>query len=180
MMKYYFIIFTFIFSFSCFSQSITIAIQDFDETAPEWNFNTDIPFFDNGTDGFFGIHNGDNDSDSIDTGVSSQANNITNAFILNDFLFINDLSDEGNFGTGDEAIITFDSQDINAHKNVFISFDYDIVLFDNTDYIQYQVLEDGIVTITEELPKNQSGTISIPVQNKTNSVIFKFIIKIRP
>lgn len=177
MMKYYFIIFTFIFSFSCFSQAVTIAVQDFDETTPEWNFVTDIPFFDNGTDGFFGIHNGDNDSDSNDTGSSDQTTNITNASIVNDFLFINDLSDESDFGTGGEAIITFDTQDINTYNNVFISFHYDIVLFDNTDYIQYQVLEDDLITIKEELPKNQSGTISIPVKNKTNSVIFKFIIK---
>ena len=43
-----------IFSISLFSQT-TIAIQNFDGATPAWSYSSDVPFFDNGGDGFFGV-----------------------------------------------------------------------------------------------------------------------------
>ncbi len=177
MTKYYFIIFAFIFSFTCFSQSVTIAIQDFDETTPEWNFTTDIPFFDNSSNGFFGIHNGDNDADTNDTGFSSKALNISSLAILNDFLFIHDLNDESENGTNGEAIIEFDSMDVSAYFDMEITFDYEVFEFENPDYIVYEVIEDGILSVTETLPKNGQGSISFFIKNATNNLSFRVIIK---
>ena len=77
----------------------TIAIQDFDGTAPNWGFSSDVTFFDNGADGFFGIHDGNSvltDGVPNDTGTGNNADVsiIDYANILSDFLFINDLEDD--------------------------------------------------------------------------------------
>ncbi len=177
MTKYYFIILAFIISFTCFSQSVSIAIQDFDEATPEWNFSTDTPFFDNSSDGFFGIHNGDNDADTNDTGFSLQANSITSSAIENDFLFIHDLNDESENGTNAEATITFANIDVSTYFDVEITFDFEIFEFENFDYIIYEVIEDGIISTSETLVKNGQGLISVFIQNATNNVGLRLIIK---
>ncbi|MCF6298110.1 MAG: lamin tail domain-containing protein, partial [Flavobacteriaceae bacterium] len=177
MLKYYIFLVAFILTFSAISQNTLIKIQDFDEPNQEWNFITDIPFFDSNSDGFFGIHDGDNDSDANDTGVALKANLISFGDIKNDFLFINDLSDEGDNGTNNEAIITFSSVDISNYHQVYISFDYDIAEFDSSDYIKYEIIEDDVSTDIITLPKNEKGLISISIKNKTQSVFFKLIIK---
>ena len=177
MTKYYFIILAFIISFTCFSQSVTIAVQDFDETSPEWNITTDTPFFDNSSDGFFGIHNGDNDADSNDTGFSSQATSITSSTIENDFLFIHDLNDESENGTDGEATITFANIDVSTYFDVQITFDYEVFEFENSDYIIYEVIEDGVTSASETLSKNGQESISILLQNATNNVSLRLIIK---
>ncbi len=177
MLKFYITVIISIFYLSIFSQTITISLQDFDETNPQWNFTTDIPFFDNNSNGFFGIHNGDNDNDTDDTGISPSANNINHSNIINDFLFINDLNDEGNNGTSGEAKLTFDTLDIATYSNVYISFDYQIIAFEASDYISYQIIEDGINSEIKTLPKNDSGSLTIPIQNKTQSVSINIFIK---
>ena len=108
MLKYPLIIFCFIFTFSANSQTTIIQTQNFDETSPIWNFTSDVPFFDHGSDGFFGVHDGDNDNDTNDTGIATKASSLGFINIQNDFLFINDLNDEGDNGTNNEAIISFE------------------------------------------------------------------------
>ena len=92
-------------------------------------------------------------------------------------LFINDLNDEGDNGTNNEATLTFSTFNISAFTNVFLSFDYEIVGFDSADYIQYEIIEDGLSTMIINLPKNDSGTISVPIHNKTNFIYLNLIIK---
>ncbi len=177
MLKFYIAAIINIISYSIFSQTATISLQDFDETSPQWNYTSDIPFFDNNSDGFFGIHNGDNDSDTNDTGVAVNAINITNLNIVNDFLFINDLSDEGDNGTNKEAIIIFNPVNLSNYHYVNINFDFDIVGFENSDYIIFELIEDDVITIRDTLPQNEKGFILKQIQNKTSSLSLKFIIK---
>jgi len=177
MMKLYNSILAFIITTTLFSQTKIIASQDFDESNPQWHFTTNVSFFDHNSDGFFGIHNGDNDADSNDTGISQNANNISNQNIENDFLFINDLNDEGDNGTNNEAIINFESIDLNSYQNVQIYFDFDIIAFDNSDYIIYEIIEDEIITFRDTLPKNEIGTLQLELKNKTKELLFSIIIK---
>jgi len=176
MMKYYLLIFAFIFSFSCFSQSVVIALQNFDETTPEWSYTTDIIFFDNSTDGFFGIHDGDSDGDSNDTGFASQATAITSSVIENDFLFIHDLHDEFENGTNQEAFITFENIDVSSFFDIQITFDYEVFEFENSDYIVYEVIEDGITSQAETLIKNGVGSVSFFIKNSTTNLSLRLII----
>ncbi len=177
MLKYFIFIIVDSFSFFGFSQSILISEQNFDDSNPEWNFSSDIFFFDNGADGFYGIHDGDNDNDINDTGIAVKSSMVTFANITNDFLFINDLRDEGENGTDGDATISFDIIDISTYFNVFISFDFEIIGFSSTDYIKYEIIEDGISTEIITLPKNGFGTVTIPLKNKTQTFILKLIIK---
>jgi len=177
MLKYHLFLFSFIFIFSVNSQSTIIKTQNFDETAPSWGFTTDIPFFDHGSDGFFGVHNGDNDDDTNDTGISTKASSLNFINIENDFLFINDLNDEGDNGTNSNAVILFNDVDLGNYRNVHIAFDYEIVDFGTTDFIKYEIIEDGISTLVEELPKNGTDSSFINIKNSTKILSFKFIIK---
>lgn len=177
MLKFYIVAIISIFSLSLFSQTITISFQDFDETNPQWNFTTDISFFDHNNDGFFGIHNGDNDGDANDTGFADNTININSLNIKKDFLFINDLNDEGDNGTNEEAKITFETINLATYSNVSISFDYEIIAFDNSDYIIYELIEDEVITIKDTLPKNDRGFILKQIKNKTTNLSLNFIIK---
>ena len=113
MLKYHLFLFSFIFIFYANSQTSIIRTQNFDETSPTWNFTTDIPFFDHGSDGFFGVHDGDKDNDTNDTGIATNASSLSSINIVNDFLFINDLNDEGDNGTNSNAILLF--HDVNIY-----------------------------------------------------------------
>jgi len=177
MLKYYYFIFCFSFFTYSFSQSVIIAEQNFEEPNLEWNYSTNTTFFDNGTDGFFGVHDGNNNSDLNDTGIAIKSNTISYQNIVNDFLFVNDLSDEGDNGTSAEAIISFENKNINAYQNVIISFDYEIIEFDSSDYIKYEIIEDGISTEVVTLPKNNFGTVHISINNNIQNLLFKLIIK---
>ncbi len=177
MLKYYIFIFYFSFSIFSFSQELTIAEQNFEEPNLEWSYSTNIAFFDNGSDGFFGIHDGNNNNDINDTGIAIKSNSIIFENISNDYLFINDLSDEGDNGTNNEAIISFENKNISTYQNVVINFDYEIIEFDSSDYIKYEIIEDGISTEIITLPKNNFGTVTISINNKTQNLIFKIIIK---
>ena len=177
MLKYLFFIISLISVLSANSQTTIIKLQNFDETSPVWNFTTDVPFFDNGSDGFFGVHDGDNDGDPNDTGIAINAGSLEFINIENDFLFINDLNDEGDNGTNSEAIISFEDVDLQIYRNVYITFDYELVGFGTADYIRYEIIEDGISTLIEELPKSETGTSTITIKNSTKILSFRFIIK---
>ncbi len=171
------IIVAFALTFSASSQISIIKNQNFDEPSEEWVFTSVIPFFDNNSNGFFGIHDGDQDNDSNDTGFAMKATEISSLQFENDFLFVNDLNDEGNNGTNANAIITFDNIDITDYHNVIISFDYEVFEFESSDYISYEIIEDNISTQIVDLPKNEHGSIEIPIKNNTNFVSLKLIIK---
>lgn len=177
MLKYCIFIIICTFSFLAVSQSIIVSEQNFDHSTSEWNFTSNVPFFNNGIDGFYGIHDGDGDNDINDTGEAAKSSLILYQSITNDFLFINDLSDEGNNGTNGEAVISFDNIDISTYHSVFISLDYEIIEFDSADYIKYEIIEDGISSEIITLPKNDFGTLNISLKNKTQSFILKIIIK---
>ena len=165
MLKYLILLFGLCFTPRLIAQLEIIQLNNFDEANPEWEFSTNISFFDNDADGFFGVHNGDNDDDLDDTGFALNVVNLTHPNFDGDFLFINDLNDEGENGTNAEAIITFEEIELKSYREVQISFDFEIVNFDSTDYIKYQVIEDGITKLPVELPKNDFGSVQISIQN---------------
>lgn len=177
MLKYPLFLFPFIFIFYANSQTAIIRTQNFDESSPSWNFTTDVPFFDHGSDGFFGVHDGDNDNDTNDTGIATNASSLGFINIENDFLFINDLNDEGDNGTNGNVIILFHDVDLESYRDVHIFFDYDVIGFGSADYIQYEIIEDGISTSLQELPKNGMGSSFITIKNSTKILSFRFIIK---
>ena len=159
-----------------------IATMDFDGSLPQWSFNSSVSFFDNGSDGFYGIHNSNADSGDgipMDTGEasSSDVNQITNTAIEGDFLFINDLDDEGDNGTTGEAEIYFDQIDISNYNQVFFQFDYDVVGFDSSDYIKYEIVEDGQGQGLKLLAKNDQGSVSEPISEGVTNVSIVFHIK---
>jgi hypothetical protein len=126
---------------------VCIAQQDFEGTTPEWSFSSDVTFFDNNSDGFFGIHdeNGNaTDGNPNDTGDGNAGDvaAINYNEISGDFLFVNDLDDEGNGTTGD-ATISFSSVSVAGYTSTELSFDYDVVGFDNGDDVFYEIFVDG-------------------------------------
>ena len=105
--------------------------QNFD-LSMGWGYTSDVPFFDNGTDGFFGI------TDSSNGGFG----NITT--LTNNFLGILDLDDEGVNGTSGFATISFNTIDISgAASGVTLSFDYAFFEFDTGDDVYYTITIDG-------------------------------------
>ena len=77
MLKYLSLFVAITINFLVFSQDTLIKIQNFEEPSEEWNYTTDISFFDNNSDGFFGIHDGDLNNDINDTGFALKAANIS-------------------------------------------------------------------------------------------------------
>ncbi|MDX1462348.1 MAG: hypothetical protein R3359_04775, partial [Marinirhabdus sp.] len=137
--------------------------QNFDLNTT-WGYTSDIAFFDNGTDGFFGITDAYN---SIFSNLGSLTNN---------FLGVRDLDDEGN-GTMGLATITFNAIDVStALSGTVLAFDYEYFRLDTGDNGYYQIIIDGIPqpqvqfinpsttdqsavgTITEIIP---GGTVSV-------------------
>jgi endonuclease I len=159
-----------------------IRIMDFDGSSPSWDFTNNISFFDNGTDGFFGIHDANNNAtDGIpyDTGIapSSEVSVINYSDITGDFLFINDLDDEGDHGTTGEAVLNFEAIDISNYNQVSVQFDYDISGFDSSDYIKYQLFEDGTGKGLKLLNKNGEGNIIESVTEGTQNLSLSIYIK---
>ena len=72
----------------------TIAIQNFDEATPTWSYSSDVPFFDNGNDGYFGVRD------------PFTPLNYPN--LMDSVLYERDLWDENDNGTSGFANVTFD------------------------------------------------------------------------
>ncbi|MEE9437476.1 MAG: Calx-beta domain-containing protein, partial [Saprospiraceae bacterium] len=141
-----------------------IATQDFDGTMPDWGYSSDIPFFDNGTDGFLGIE------DVANT-------NLEYASLMDSVLYERDLDDEGDNGTTGFANITFANIDVSGYTNVLLSFDYDIEGYNaNNDEALYEIFVDGVglgqVTLQDgETPGDDAeGSISEAIANGANMV----------
>lgn len=114
---------------------VTIAVQDFDSSSPEWTYTNDVLFFDNGwgTDGYYGI---------IDSSVAAP---LDYTFFENNILGENDLNDEGDNGTTGWATIQFDDVDISGVSNVQVRFDWQVIGYvNNNDNAQYQLFYDGV------------------------------------
>lgn len=113
--------------------------QNFD-LSTSWGHSSDVPFFDNGSGGFFGI------TDSSNGGFS----NITS--LTNNFLGILDLDDEGVNGTSGFATITFNTIDTSAAlSGATLSFDYEFFEFDIGDDAFYTVSIDGVAQTEVQL-----------------------------
>ncbi len=137
--------------------SLVGVYQNFD-LSTSWGYNSDVPFFDNGSDGFFGITN------STNGGFS----NITT--LTNNFLGILDLDDEGANGTAGFATITFNTIDVSgALGGATLSFDYEFFEFDAGDDAFYTVTIDGVaqpeiqlINGMADLSLNGSVSVNIP------------------
>lgn len=117
----------------CLNTVINTGVYQNFDLSTSWGYSSDISFFDNGTDGFYGITN------STNGGFS----NITT--LTNNFLGILDLDDEGVNGTSGFATITFNTIDVSgAAGGVTLSFDYEFFEFDTGDDAFYTVTIDGI------------------------------------
>lgn len=145
--------------------------QNFDLNTT-WGYSSDIPFFDNGSHGFYGITNSSN-------GGFSNINTLTN-----NFLGILDLDDteDGN-GTSGFATITFNTINVsNASAGVTVSFQYQFYEYDNADDAYYRLIIDGVPQPEVQLiagggNNSVSGTASINVPGGTTSV--SLVIRIR-
>ena len=142
-----------------------IAIQDFD-TGNTWSFSSDVAFFDNGSDGFFGITSS---LGTLGTGLTDN------------FLGVRDLDDEGDNGTGGDATITFSAVNVSAYSSISVSFNYDVDGFDTGDNVQYQILINGvgqgIVNIVSSgSPSSTDGTINEAIPDGTTTVGLQLIL----
>jgi hypothetical protein len=137
--------------------------QNFD-LSTSWGYASDVPFFDNGTDGFYGITN------STNGGFS----NITT--LTNNFLGILDLDDEGVNGTPGFATITFNTINVlAASSGVTLSFDYGFFEFDTGDDAFYTVSIDGIPQTEVQLINgfadlSLNGNVSVNVPPGTSTI----------
>ncbi|MFK8162360.1 MAG: lamin tail domain-containing protein [Lewinella sp.] len=161
-----------------------IEVMDFDGTTPEMSVATDVPFFSNGAQGFWGIHNAnadDTDGSPADTDAAN-ANRIaliTSAAIQGDFFFVNDLddSDGGNMnGTPDRGNLTFGPVTIpGAATNLLFSFDYDVANFNGGDEVFYTLVLNGVMQTEVHLigasggPQTGSGTVDVIIPDGTTT-----------
>ncbi len=152
------------------SISFASVFQNFD-LSTSWGYTSDIPFFDNGADGFYGITN------STNGGFS----NITT--LTNNFLGILDLDDEGTNGTAGFATITFNTINVSAASTgVSLSFDYEFFEFDTGDDAFYTVTIDGIPQTEVQLINgladlSLNGTISVNAPPGTTTIGLSIRIK---
>lgn len=137
--------------------------QNFDLNT-SWGFTSDVPFFDNGTDGYFGV------TDNSNGGFS----NLTT--LTNQFLGILDLDDEGMNGTPGFATLTFNTIDISgAPAGGTLSFSYEFFEFDTGDDAYYTVTIDGVPQAEVQLINGLSnlslaGNVTVPIPPGTSTV----------
>ncbi|MEM9930083.1 MAG: lamin tail domain-containing protein [Bacteroidota bacterium] len=180
MRHHYTLFFTLLLTFlcTCVHAQTVIAVMDFDGTATEMAVSTDVAFFDNNSDGFFGIHDANSDNTDgvpMDTGDgnASDVALVANSPIAGDFLFVNDLDDEGENGAA-TANVTFGPVTVTGQTAMLFSFDYDINGFDNGDDIFYELVVDGVgqgqvMFIDGGSALTTSGTISVVIPDGTSA-----------
>ncbi len=140
----------------------TIAIQDFEGTTPEWTYSSDVAFFDNGSDGFYGL-----------TDVSS-ASGVDYSGLTSNILYENDLED----GAGNIfANTTFATVSLNGYTNVTLTFDYDIEGYNAADDdAKYQLFYDGsgqgeVYLVDGGIdPQDAEGTVSVSIPDSVDDV----------
>ncbi|MDF1698842.1 MAG: Calx-beta domain-containing protein, partial [Saprospiraceae bacterium] len=159
---FYLILFGLFISFSIQAQT-TIAVQDFDLSTPDWSYSSDVPFFDNGSDGYFG--------------VKSPFNPLEYVNLMDSVLYENDLDDEGDNGTSGFANVTFSDVNVSGFTNVVVTFDYDIEGYNaNNDEVLYEIFIDGVgqgqVTLQDGMDPGDDaeGTVTENIPNGTTNV----------
>lgn len=140
--------------------------QNFDSNTT-WGYASDVSFFNNGSDGFYGIT----------TGIPSSSPDVV---MDGNFLGIDDLDDEGN-GTSGFATITFNTVAVSG-SNLTLSFDYKIYEFDTDDDVYYTVTINGtplpeVFFIDGFSNLSRSGTETIALPAGTTSVGFSIRIR---
>lgn len=120
--------------------------QNFDLNT-SWGYTSDVAFWDNGAQGYFGVTN------SANGGFS----NITT--LTNDFLGILDLNDtESGNGTAGDATITFNTIDVSAASSgVTVSFNYEFYEYDGGDDAYYTLIIDGVAQAEQTLINGVNG-----------------------
>ena len=139
---------------------ILVAEQDFDSNT-SWGFSSDVAFFDNGTDGFYG-----------ETDNSRAGFNLTT--LTDEFLGVRDLDDEGDNGAS-MATVTFANVNTAGLSNIVMSFDWQVAGFDTGDSFDYEFFADGVslgnnTAIGNSSGFSSSGTISSPVIASASNV----------
>ncbi|WP_047550987.1 T9SS type A sorting domain-containing protein [Psychroserpens sp. Hel_I_66] len=146
---------------------ITVALQDFDGSTPEWTYTTNIPTFDNGwgIDGYYDVIDIANAS-PLD--YSSFSNNIFGE---------NDLNDEGDNGTTGFATLTFSTIDVSTYENIILSFDWQVIGFNtNSDDVRYRIIYDGVAQpnvflLDGNFPATDGqGTVRFEIPDGVNTV----------
>lgn len=160
-------------SFDVVVTPTVIALQDFENTTPEWTYTLNVTPFNSGT-GYWG---------------PADVNSITQLDFsgLEDNIFYeNDLADNNGNGTTGFGNITFDTVNLENYNNVTLSFDYDIVGYNaNDDDAKYEVFYDNVSQGEVFLLDGDSnssiedaeGTITINIPNTVDNV--ELIISIR-
>jgi len=149
--------------------------QNFDLNTT-WGYTSDVSFFDNGPQGFYGVTNAAN-------GLFSNLTTLTN-----NFLGILDLNDtESGNGTSSFATISFNTINVSAaSKGLILSFNYDFFEFDGGDSAYYTVVIDGVdqpeILLIEGATGggtgiSSTGIISEAIPPGTTSVSLKIRIK---
>lgn len=114
---------------------ITIAVQDFDGSLPEWSYSTDVATFDNGwgIDGYYGVI------------ASESAAPLDYSLFSGNIFGENDLNDEGENGTSSFATLTLDPINLSNFDNVKLMFDWDVDGYTaNGSDAQYRLIYDGV------------------------------------
>lgn len=173
-----------------------IESMNFDGTMPEMSVATDVPFFDNNSDGFFGVldnNSNPNDGAPTDTGDGGSTNptaSINASFLAGDYLYVRDLQDTGdsngndqNNGTDGFATVTFGPVDISGQTEVTFSFDYQIIGFETSDKALYELIIDGVrqgvVDLRANLSSGQNveGSVSECILDGSTTVTLELMIK---
>lgn len=116
-------------SFEVLQEPEDIAVQDFDNTQPEWGYLPDIPVFDSGS-GYYG--------------PSNNYSPLDNPNFSGNIFFENDLQDNNGNGTSGFANLNFSTIDLENHNNVVLTFDYDVEGYNaNNDDAKYELFYDG-------------------------------------
>ncbi|WP_225035070.1 T9SS type A sorting domain-containing protein [Winogradskyella sp. SM1960] len=153
---------------------VVIAIQDFDNTTPEWTYTNEVSFFDNtwGGDGYYGIIN------------IASASPIDYENMQGNILGENDLDDEDDYGTSGFATTTLATIDISTYNNVELTFDWDVVGYNaNNDDARYEVFFDGVGQGTVYLldgnnsDENGEGTVTISIPDTVNNISLEIEIR---
>lgn len=141
--------------------------QDFDAITT-WTYSSNVAFFDNGSDGFFGIDNG------------TTLSHITN--LNNNFIGTSDLHDEGDNGTPNFATLSFATVNIIGGQDLHLTFAYDAFELDNGNDVYYTVNIDGVdqpeiflIEGTSNLTVN--GTVTVPIPNGSTTASLKVRFK---
>ncbi|SDH01774.1 T9SS type A sorting domain-containing protein [Winogradskyella thalassocola] len=151
---------------------VIIAIQDFDDTTPEWTYTTSPS---------------ENNSSCVSSGdvwnVVSSLGNITVPNSTGNFFGGQDLEGSNGCGTSGIATIDFNTIDTSNYTSITVSFDYEVDGFNGaSDELSYIITLDTISETEVFLcdgcdQQNNEGTISMNVPDGTNTISLQILAK---